>query len=90
MSAWHDLMLVAILATATQSAWRMAQSDGRPLSPIECGMQYRGCACTFVEREGWQCRGFVPRQASEEVPKFPEEERSRPIPIDPSEVVPIQ
>ena len=53
-------------------------------------MQFRSCACKFVEREGWQCRGFVPRQASEEVPKFPEEERSRPIPIDPPEIVPIQ
>ena len=90
MPAWHALILAAVLAAATQSAWRMAQSDGRPVSPIECGMQFRSCACKFVEREGWQCWGFVPRTASEEPPKFPDEERSKPVPPDPADITPIQ
>ena len=61
-----------------------------PMTPVECGMKYRSCDCVFVDRHGWQCRGYRARTASEEAPKFPNEERSRPVPVDPSEVVPIQ
>ena len=81
MSAWHALMLVVTI---------IASSPQGTLTPIECGMQYRGCACRFVEREGWQCRGFVPRTASEEAPKFPDEPRSAPRPPDPADIIPIQ
>jgi len=60
------------------------------LAPIECGRKYRSCDCVFVDRHGWQCRGYRPRTASEEAPKFPDEERSRPVPIDPADTIPIQ
>lgn len=72
---------VAVVAVATSQLG---------MTPIDCGLKYRSCACRFVDRRGWECKGFTARTASEEPPKFPDEERSKPIPVDPSEVVPIQ
>jgi len=90
MSARHALIFVAVLAATMLSAQRIEQSDGAPMTPVECGLQYRSCLCRFVEYHGWQCTGFTARPASEEPPKFPDVERSRPIPPDPADIIPIQ
>ena len=82
MSTRHALILSGLL---------MASAVPVPsMTPVECGMKYRSCDCVFVDRHGWQCRGYRTRTASEEPPKFPDEERSKPAPPDPADIVPIQ
>ena len=90
MSAWYAVVLLAAVASGTLGSESVFPSHEPTLTPTECATTHRACACGWIEALGRRCRGFVPRTASEEPPKFPDEERSKPIPVDPSEVVPIQ
>ena len=90
MSAWHALIFMAAVASDTLGSESVFPSHEPTLTPMECATTFRACACGWIEGLGMRCRGFVPRTASEEPPKFPDEERSRPVPVDPSDITPIQ
>jgi len=90
MSAWHAVILAAAVASSTVGSDYVFPSHEPTLTLIECATTYRACACGWIEAIGWRCRGFVPRTASEEPPKFPDEERSKPVSPDPADIIPIQ